>query len=104
MNARYYCVSHLFPESFSPLPLSLLLFLPPNPFLSFLLSFPPTLSVSQPVIYLNLVCSMCVIVINMKKLGIPFSSPINRVSRIVSVNVEWRPNKVVLVTSVVLVN
>lgn len=59
---------------------------------------PPTLSVSQPVIYLNLVCSMRVIVINMKKLGIPFSSPINRVSSIVSVNIEWRPNKVVLVT------
>ena len=56
---------------------------------------PPTLSVSQPVIYLNLVCSMRVIVINMKKLGIPFSSPINRVSKM---NIEWRPKKVVLVT------
>ena len=91
-------VSRLFPESSFPLPLSLLLFLPPNPFLSFLLFSPPTLSVSQPVIYHNLVSSMRVIVTNMTTLGIPFSSPINRVSRVVSVNIKWRPNKVVLVT------
>ena len=68
------------------------------------LSFPycflflPTLSVSQPVIHCNLVSSMRVIVTNMTRLGIPFSSPVNRVSRVVSVNIKWRPNKVVLVT------
>lgn len=59
---------------------------------------PPTLSVSQPVIHCNLVSSMRVIVTNMTRLGIPFSSPVNRVSRVVSVNIKWRPNKVVLVT------